>query len=297
MQQGGAERARILSEALPYIRKFTGKTLVVKYGGAAALDAKTRDAFARDIVLLRLVGMNPVVVHGGGPQVSKLMRRLDQEPRFVEGLRVTDHDTINVVEMVLGQINKDLATRINRQGGRAVGLSGKDAHLVTASKLDLSRRREALGNKKESDQDLGFVGKVERIDPNIISVLGERGFIPVIAPIGADAEGNTYNINADQVAGQLAEALNAEKLILLTDAPGLLDADGRLLSRPPIAEVRDMLTDGSIKGGMLAKIDAALEALQGGIHAVHILDGRAEHALLLEIFTDHGIGTLLTPAS
>lgn len=297
MQQGGAERARILSEALPYIRKFTGKTLVIKYGGAAALDAKTRDGFARDIVLLRLVGMNPVVVHGGGPQVNKLMRKLDQEPRFVEGLRVTDHETINVVEMVLGQINKDLATRINRQGGRAVGLSGKDAHLITASKLDLSRRRETLGNRKESDQDLGFVGKVKHVDPDIIGVLGEHGFIPVIAPIGADAEGNTYNINADLVAGQLAEALGAEKLILLTDASGLLGTDGQLLSRPPIAEVRDMLTDGSIKGGMLAKIDAALEALQGGIHAVHILDGRSEHALLLEIFTDHGIGTLLTLAS
>ena len=295
MPHNGVDRARILSEALPYIRKFAGNTLVIKYGGAAARDATARDGFARDVVLLRLVGMNPVVVHGGGPQVSELMLKLNQEPRFVEGLRVTDHETINVVEMVLGQVNKDLAARITRQGGRAVGLSGKDACLITARKLDLGKRREALGNRKESDQDLGFVGAIENIDAGIIHVLGERGFIPVIAPIGVDAEGHTYNINADQAAGRLAENLSAEKLILLTDAPGLLDAEGQLLSRPSTAEVRDMLTDGVIKGGMLAKIDAALEALQGGVPAVHVLDGRTEHALLLEIFTDRGIGTLLTP--
>lgn len=295
-QRTAAERARILSEALPYIRQFTGKTLVIKYGGAAAADAALKDSFAHDVVLLRLVGMNPVIVHGGGPQVSHLMRRLNQEPRFVEGLRVTADDTIDVVEMALGQVNKDLVTRINNQGGRAVGLSGKDDHLLKVRKLDLDKRRQSLGNKQEADPpDLGFVGEVEHIQPEIINVLSTQGFIPVIAPIGVDAQGDTYNINADQVAGKLAETLHAEKLILLTDATGLFDADNKLLSRPSTAEVRDLITDGVIQGGMLAKIDAALEALQDGLHAVHILDGRTEHALLLEIFTDHGIGTLLEP--
>jgi len=280
------DNAAVLTEALPYIRRFRGKTLVIKYGGAAMADAELKDGFARDVALMKHVGMNPVVVHGGGPRINALLQRLGKTASFVNGLRVTDADTMEVVEMVLGGlVNKEIVSAINLHGAPAVGLCGKDAGLIRARKI--TRGPADAG-------DLGHVGEVEAVHPDILHALSRQGFIPVIAPMAADATGVAYNINADVVAGKIAEALGAEKLIMLTDTPGLLDADAQLISRPGIAEVNELIDNGAISGGMLPKLQAALEALDQGVHAVHIVDGRVQHAVLLEVLTDEGVGTLIT---
>ena len=282
--------ARVLTEALPYIKRFTGKTLVVKYGGNAMLDEQLKQGFARDIVLMKLVGMNPVVVHGGGPQIGRRLEQLGKISQFIDGMRVTDDETMEVVEMVLGGlVNKEIVNLINGQGGAAVGLTGKDGGLIQAKKLVTG---------KASDQtdpiDLGYVGEVNAIDTSVIDMLVRGNFIPVVAPIGVGGDGHSYNINADLVAGKLSEAMAAEKLIMLTNTEGLLDKNGDLLSRLDTAKVRAKVEDGTIYGGMLPKIRCALEALVGGVNAVHIIDGRLEHSVLLEIFTANGVGTLIT---
>jgi acetylglutamate kinase len=278
-------RAEILMEALPYIREFRGKTLVIKYGGAAMEQTDLKQTFALDVILLRLVGMNPVIVHGGGPQIGSLMKRLGKEPRFVGGMRVTDAETVEIVEMVLvGKINKEIVGLINLHGGRAVGLSGKDADLLRAR-----RRSHRLPNGEEVD--LGFVGEVEHVNPEPIRLLEEHGFVPVIAPVGVGAQGETYNINADLVAGEVAAALGAEKLIHLTDVAGILDGQSRLISTLSRKEAERLVQESVIEGGMLPKVESSLRALQGGTAKAHILDGRVPHAILLEIFTREGIGT------
>lgn len=278
--------ARVLTEALPYIRRFSGKTVVVKYGGNAMVDPALKSGFARDIALMKLVGINPVVVHGGGPQIGQLLERLGKQSRFVGGMRVTDAETMDVVEMVLGGlVNKEIVNLINQHGGRAVGLSGKDGGLIHARPL---RRENA-----EPEDDLGQVGEVESIDPAIVSRLDEGGFIPVIAPIGIGDDGRAYNINADLVAGRMASVLGAEKLMLLTNTPGVLDKEGHLLTGLRANGVKALIEDGTIHGGMLPKIRCALEAVRDGVRAVHIVDGRVEHAVLLELFTDEGVGTLI----
>ncbi len=284
-----ALKANVLSEALPYIRRFHGKTIVVKYGGNAMTDEGLKRSFARDVVLLRLVGMHPVVVHGGGPQIEQLLGRLGKKGVFVQGMRVTDDETMDVVEMVLGgQVNKDVVTLINQAGGKAVGLTGQDGGFVRARKM-------LLRADDESDQmvDIGQVGEIESIDPSVISTLEQGGFIPVVAPIGVGADGASFNINADLVAGKLAEVLRAEKLVVMTNTPGVLDKAGNLLTGLTPRQVDELFADGTIHGGMLPKISAALEAAKGGVKSVHIIDGRVEHALLLEILTDQGIGTLI----
>ncbi len=284
-----ALKANVLSEALPYIRRFHGKTIVVKYGGNAMTDEGLKRSFARDVVLLRLVGMHPVVVHGGGPQIEQLLGRLGKKGVFVQGMRVTDDETMDVVEMVLGgQVNKDVVTLINQAGGKAVGLTGQDGGFVRARKM-------LLRADDESDQmvDIGQVGEIESIDPSVISTLEQGGFIPVVAPIGVGADGASFNINADLVAGKLAEVLRAEKLVVMTNTPGVLDKAGNLLTGLTPRQVDELFADGTIHGGMLPKISAALEAAKGGVKSVHIIDGRVEHALLLEILTDEGIGTLI----
>ena len=286
------EFSRVLTEALPYIRRFRGKTLVVKYGGNAMVEPRLKESFARDIVLMKLVGMNPVVVHGGGPQIGNLLARLNKESRFVDGMRVTDRETMDVVEMVLGgQVNKDIVTLINSQGGRAVGITGKDGPTVRARKLALRPR----GDEKLPSEiiDLGHVGEVESIDTQLIELLDGRDFIPVVAPIGVGEDGTSYNINADLVAGRLAAALRAHKLLLLTNTPGLLDADGRLMDRVDAARADALIAQGVIRDGMLPKVQCALDAVAQGVDAAHIVDGRVEHAVLLEIFTDAGVGTLI----
>jgi len=283
---------RVLVEALPYIRRFNGKTIVIKYGGNAMSDDHLKSSFARDVVLMKLVGMNPVVVHGGGPQIGNLLERIGKESQFFEGMRVTDSETMDVVEMVLGGlVNKEIVNLINTHGGNAVGLSGKDARMIRARKLVFSR------NKPELDApeiiDIGHVGEVESIDTAVVGMLMQGDFIPVIAPIGVGDDGESYNINADLVAAKLAQVLQAEKLIMLTNISGLLDANGNVLTGLQVAQVQRLIDDGVIHGGMLPKIRSAVEAVNAGVGSVHIIDGRVEHAVLLEVFTDQGIGTLI----
>ncbi|HKC42356.1 MAG TPA: acetylglutamate kinase [Burkholderiales bacterium] len=282
-------KAQILAEALPYIRRFHGKTIVVKYGGNAMTDVALQKSFAHDVVLLKLVGMNPVVVHGGGPQIESLLARLGKKGEFVQGMRVTDAETMDVVEMVLGAtVNKELVTLINQAGGKAVGLTGKDGGFIRAKKLLVA----AEGNGGDKI-DIGQVGEIESIDPAVISTLEDGGFIPVVAPIGLGKRGESYNINADLVAGKLAEVLRAEKLVLLTNTPGVLDKNGKLLTGLTPKRIDELVAEGVLSGGMLPKIASALDAARGGVHSVHIIDGRVEHALLLEILTDEGVGTLI----
>lgn len=287
--------AHVLIEALPYIKRFKGKTLVVKYGGNAMTEEHLKHSFARDIVLLKLVGINPVVVHGGGPQIGNLLQRLGKTSHFVQGMRVTDAETMDVVEMVLGGlVNKEIVNLINQHGGAAVGLTGKDGDLVRAEKISVTQR------SAETDEpeiiDLGHVGRVRSIDPGIVNTLVQGDFIPVIAPIGVGDDGFSYNINADLVAGKMAEVLQAEKLMLLTNTAGILDKKGSLLTGLSLAEVDDLIADGTISGGMIPKVGCATDALKGGVKSVHIIDGRIEHAVLLELLTDRGIGTLLMPS-
>jgi acetylglutamate kinase len=284
-----ADRAKILAEALPYIRKFHGKTIVIKYGGNAMIEEKLKRSFAHDVVLLKLVGMNPVVVHGGGPQIDDQLKRLGMKGEFVQGMRVTDAETMDVVEMVLGgQVNKDIVNLINQHGGRAVGLTGTDGGLIRAKKMLV----RANGDSDEKI-DIGQVGEVESIDPEIVHQLHTNDFIPVIAPLGVGKKGETFNINADLVAGKMAEILKAEKLIVLTNTPGVLDKGGNLLTGLSSKKVDELFADGTIHGGMLPKISSALDAVKNGVNTCHIIDGRVEHALLLEVLTDEGVGTLI----
>ncbi|MGO1344479.1 acetylglutamate kinase [Chromohalobacter japonicus] len=283
----------ILSEALPYIQRFSGKTVVVKYGGNAMTEDTLIDSFARDMVLMKEVGINPVVVHGGGPQIGDLLKRLNIESRFVGGMRVTDAETMDVVEMVLGGlVNKSIVNLINRSGGKAIGLTGKDGAQITARQLRVEYQSPEMTAPEIID--IGHVGEVEHIATDLIEMLTARDFIPVIAPIGVDAEGHSYNINADLVAGKVAEALSAEKLMLLTNVAGLMNAEGEVMTGLSTAQVDAMIGDGTIHGGMLPKIRCALDAVKGGVASSHIIDGRVPHATLLEIFTNAGVGTLIT---
>ncbi|MFT5573138.1 MAG: acetylglutamate kinase [Cryomorphaceae bacterium] len=276
--------AQILIEALPYIQRFHGKTIVIKYGGNAMIDDALKESFARDVVLMKVVGMNPVVVHGGGPQISGTLERVGKSTEFVDGLRVTDSETMDVVEMVLGGlVNKEIVNLINSHGGTAVGLTGKDGNMIRARKLSSGK----------ADVDYGHVGEVAEINPRLVSTLEADRFIPVIAPIGAGRDGATYNINADSVAGALASVLNAEKLILMTNTPGVLDKHGKLLTGLDSEQIAVLKNDGTIQGGMLPKVDCALEAVKNGVKTSHIIDGRVNHALLLEVLTDKGVGTLI----
>ena len=286
-----AQEAGILAEALPYIKRFHGKTIVVKYGGNAMTDEHLKQCFARDVVLLKLVGMNVVVVHGGGPQIENMLTRVGKKGEFIQGMRVTDSETMEIVEMVLGgQVNKDVVNLINQAGGCAVGLTGKDGNTILAKKLLLPNK-----DKPEEMFDIGLVGDITHVNPALISHL-QSGFIPVIAPIGVGEEGETYNINADVVAGKIAETLQAEKLVLLTNTAGVLDKNGKLVTNVTPAQIDALVADGTLYGGMLPKISSALEAAQNGVKQVHIIDGRVEHALLLEILTNHGVGTMIRSA-
>lgn len=288
-QDTAGKKAKILSEALPYIKRFFDKTIVIKYGGNAMTDPHLKDCFASDVVLLKLVGMNPVVVHGGGPQINELLDKLGKKGEFIQGMRVTDAETMDVVEMVLGgQVNKEIVNLINRHGGKAVGLTGQDGNFIRAKKL-LMENKEIPGEFI----DIGQVGDITAIDPSVIEFLDTGDFIPVIAPIGVGPDGETYNINADVVAGKLAEILSAEKLILLTNTPGVLDKEGRLLTGLTAKEIDGLFADGTLSGGMLPKISSALDAARSGVKSVHIIDGRVEHALLLEVLTDEGVGTMI----
>ena len=288
--------AQVLDEALPYIQKFSGKTIVIKYGGNAMVDYVLKPSFARDIVLMKQIGMNPVVVHGGGPQIGNLLKQLGKESRFVQGMRVTDAETMDVVEMVLGGlVNKEIVNLINRAGGNAVGLTGKDGDLIRARKMKFTQSSPEMSASEIID--IGHVGEVESIDPSVVNMLVQGDFIPVIAPIGVGEDGLSYNINADLVAGKLAETLRAEKLMLLTNIEGLLDKDGKLLTGLTAAQVDELIEDGTIYGGMLPKISSALNAVKSGVHTAHIIDGRVNHAVLLEIFTDEGVGTLIKSSS
>lgn len=283
---------KVLSEALPYLQKLNGKTVVIKYGGNAMTDENLKQGFARDIVLLKQVGVNPVVVHGGGPQIGELLKRIGKESEFVQGMRVTDRETMDVVEMVLGGlVNKSIVTMINQHGGRAVGLTGKDGGLIRAKKMTITRDREDLNEPEIID--LGHVGEVNTIDPSVVAMLDDDDFIPVIAPIGVGEDGASYNINADLVAGKLASVLNAEKLLLLTNTPGILDQQGKLLTGLDARQVDGYIEDGTIHGGMLPKVSCALDAVKSGVRMAHIIDGRVPHAVLLELFTDEGVGTLM----
>jgi acetylglutamate kinase len=284
--------AHVLIEALPYIQRFRGKTMVIKYGGNAMVEQSLKHSFARDVLLMKLVGINPVVVHGGGPQIGQLLERLGKASEFVQGMRVTDSETMDVVEMVLGGlVNKEIVNLLNRHGGGAVGLTGKDGDLIRARKLIL--RRDAPELKAPEIIDLGHVGEVESIDVGVVHMLVRGDFIPVIAPIGVGDDGFSYNINADLVAGKVAEVLEAEKLVLLTNTPGLLDADGEVISELDVGTVEELTRQGVIKGGMLPKVQCAVDAVQAGVGTAHIIDGRIEHALMLDLFTDEGIGTLI----
>jgi acetylglutamate kinase len=283
------DKAKILAEALPYIRRFHGKTIVIKYGGNAMIEENLKQGFARDVVLLKLVGMHPVIVHGGGPQINEMLKRVGKQGEFIQGMRVTDAETMDVVEMVLGGlVNKEIVNLINQQGGLAVGLTGKDGGFIRAKKMLIQDRERA-------DQwlDIGQVGEIESIDPALIELLETRDFIPVIAPIGVGKNGESYNINADLVAGELARVINAEKLVLLTNTPGVLDKDGNLLTGLTAVKVDELIADGTISGGMIPKISSALEAVKRGVKSCHIIDGRVEHGLLLEVLTDEGVGTLI----
>ena len=284
--------AHVLSEAMPYIQSFRDKTVVIKYGGNAMVDEELKEGFARDVVLMKLVGINPVVVHGGGPQIGNLLKRLGKESEFVQGMRVTDAETMDVVEMVLGGlVNKEIVTLINRHGGSAVGLTGKDGDLIRAKRLKVTK--DAPGLDAPEIIDIGHVGSVESIDASVVDMLTHSDFIPVIAPIGVGEDGLSYNINADLVAGKVAEVLQAEKLILLTNIEGLVDKEGNLLTGLDTKTVDALIEDGTIHGGMLPKIDCALDAVKSGVHTSHIIDGRVPHAVLVELFTDEGIGTLI----
>ena len=290
--ESARNEARVLTEAMPYIRRFRGKTVVIKYGGNAMVDEDLKSGFARDIVLMKLVGINPVVVHGGGPQIGSLLERIGKESHFVDGMRVTDSETMDVVEMVLGGlVNKEIVNLIARHGGRAVGLTGKDGDLIRARKLTITRNSPEL--EAPEIIDIGHVGEVASIDAGVVHMLVSGDFIPVIAPIGVGDDGHSYNINADLVAGRMAEVLNAEKLILLTNTPGLLDKTGKLLTGLGAADVDALIANGTIHGGMLPKINCALSAVHSGVNAAHIIDGRLEHAVLVELFTDEGVGTLI----
>ena len=280
--------AHVLIEALPYIRRFRGKTMVIKYGGNAMVDEPLKQGFARDIVLMKMVGINPVIVHGGGPQIGSLLKRLGKASEFVQGMRVTDAETMDVVEMVLGGlVNKEIVNFINRHGGAAVGLTGKDGDLIRARKLLL--RRDAPELNAPEIIDIGHVGEVESIDPAVVHMLVEGDFIPVIAPIGVGEDGRSYNINADLVAGKMAEVLKAEKLLLLTNTSGLLDGEGKLIPELDIGRVQTLIEAGVIAGGMLPKVRCALDAVNGGVQSAHIIDGRVEHAVMLDLFTDEGV--------
>ena len=284
-----AQKAGVLAEALPYIRRFQNKTVVVKYGGNAMTDEHLKQCFARDVVLLKLVGMNPVVVHGGGPQIDQLLKRVGKQGEFIQGMRVTDSETMEVVEMVLGGlVNKEIVSLINQHGGKAVGLTGKDCGFIRAKKLMMPHK-----DREEELIDIGQVGEITAIDPSLIAFLDSGDFIPVIAPIGVGENGESYNINADVVAGKLAEILKAEKLVLLTNTPGVLDKNNKLLTGITPNEIDALVADGTLSGGMLPKISSALDAARSGVRSVHIIDGRVEHALLLEILTDEGVGTLI----
>lgn len=286
--------AQVLTEALPYIQRFSSKTLVIKYGGNAMVDEDLKNNFARDVVLLKAVGINPIIVHGGGPQIGDLLSRIGIESQFIDGMRVTDDETMDVVEMVLGgQVNKSIVNLINTHGGRAVGLTGKDGGLICAEKLQVSNNSDDPALNVSEVIDLGHVGKVKSIDTSVIDMLIHSDFIPVIAPIGVGEDGQSYNINADLVAGKIAEVLQAEKLILLTNTAGLLDGNGELLTGLNAKQVNDLIEEGVIHGGMLPKIGCALDAVQAGVTTAHIIDGRVQHAVLLEMFTDEGVGTLI----
>ena len=288
--------AQVLTEALPYIQQFTGRTIVVKFGGNAMVDESLQNSFARDIVLMKLVGMNPIVVHGGGPQIGELLNKLSIQSEFVDGMRVTDSATMDVVEMVLGaSVNKQIVNLINRNGGQAIGVTGKDGHLIHARKLKVTRNSPDL--EAPEIIDIGHVGEVSSINREVIDMLTASNFIPVIAPIGVDTQGHSYNINADLVAGKIAEVLLAEKLMLLTNVAGLQNKDGEVLTGLTTKQVDALIEDGTIYGGMLPKINCALDAVKGGVTSAHIIDGRVNHAVLLEIFTNEGVGTLITNKS
>jgi acetylglutamate kinase len=288
-----AQKAEVLIEALPYIQRFYDKTIVVKYGGNAMTDKALQEDFAEDVVLLKLIGMNPVVVHGGGPQINALLEKIGKKGEFVQGMRVTDDETLDVVEMVLGGlVNQEIVTLINKAGGKAVGLTGKDGNFIHARKLKVTSK-----DNKRKKIDVGLVGEVVKIDPEIIQMLDQRDFIPVIAPLGVDENGTAYNINADVVAGKLAVTLQAEKLVLLTNIAGVLDKKGNILTNLTPAKIKELVKDGTISGGMIPKIDFALEAVQNGVKTAHIIDGRVPHALLLEVLTSQGVGTLIRGAA
>jgi len=284
--------SQVLIEALPYIRKYRGKTIVVKYGGNAMVDEKLKHCFAQDMVLMKLVGLHPIVVHGGGPQIGNLLDRLGKKSEFIQGMRVTDEETMDVVEMVLGgQVNKSIVSLINQAGGRAVGLTGKDAGLIRAKKLQLTSNQEK--HQPSEIIDIGHVGEISGIDTSVVDMMVKGDFIPVIAPIGVGEDGASYNINADLVAGKLAEVLQAEKLLLLTNIPGLLDKSGDLITTLERRNVQSLMDDGTISGGMMPKVQSAVDAVAGGVRSAHIIDGRVEHSVLLEVFTDEGVGTLI----
>ena len=282
-------KAKVLAEALPYIQRFHGKTIVIKYGGNAMTDEKLKHSFASDVVLLKLVGINPVIVHGGGPQINDQLSKIGKKGEFIQGMRVTDAETMDVVEMVLGgQVNTDIVNLINQHGGRAVGLSGTDGPLIRARKMMMPGK----DNPKKMI-DIGRVGEVESIDPEVVQLLTAQNFVPVIAPVGVGKDGESYNINADLVAGKLAEILKAEKLVVLTNTPGVLDKNGNLLTGLTAKQIDELFADGTISGGMLPKIGSALEAVKNGVNSCHIIDGRVEHAVLLEVLTSDGVGTLI----
>jgi acetylglutamate kinase len=285
--------AKVLSEALPYLQRFVGKTIVVKYGGNAMIDDELKNSFARDMVMLKLVGINPILVHGGGPQIGDLLEKLNIESRFVDGMRVTTSETMDVVEMVLGGlVNKDIVNLINQNGGKAIGLTGKDGQLLHARKLHVKKNSPELA--KAEIIDIGHVGEVAHINTAVLDMLTDSDFIPVIAPIGVGDDGASYNINADLVAGKVAEVLKAEKLILLTNIAGLMDKEGKILTGLTTKQVDELIEDGTIYGGMLPKIQCALDAVHAGVNSAHIIDGRVAHSTMLELFTDEGVGTLIT---
>ena len=291
-QKSALRIAQVLTEALPYIQRFTGKTMVIKFGGNAMVDPRLHESFARDVVLMKLVGVNPIVVHGGGPQIGRLLDKLGIKTEFVDGLRVTDSATMDVVEMVLGaSVNKEIVSTINRNGGKAIGVTGKDGQLIRARKLKVTSREPGLNASEIID--IGHVGEVDKIDTEVLKMMQDSNFIPVIAPIGVGEDGSSYNINADSVAGKLAEVLQAEKLMLLTNVEGLLDKQGQLLTGLNPERAEALIEDGTVQGGMLPKIRCALDAVRSGVRSAHIIDGRVPHAVLLEVFTEEGVGTMI----
>jgi acetylglutamate kinase len=296
-KQSASTIASVLSEALPYLQRLNGKTIVIKFGGNAMIDETLKNSFARDIVLLKQVGVNPVVVHGGGPQIGKLLEKIGKESKFIDGMRVTDSETMDVVEMVLGGlVNKSIVNLINHNGGKAVGLTGKDGAMIRAKKMQMTRsisELESVELMAPEIIDLGHVGEVTTIDPSIVHSLDKSGFIPVIAPIGVGEDSASYNINADLVAGKMASVLGAEKLLLLTNTKGILDKEGGILTGLNGKRVDELIADGTISGGMLPKVSCALDAVHSGVKTSHIIDGRVEHAVLLELLTDEGVGTLI----